>query len=95
MAARVRIECINKNPRNDPYHRILNVGGVRSDGKRWNLSEDQAIEGIRNGQWEFYVHAGGRTVNVVIARGPSGRDYLKTEDDDYTPDNLLSLPECP
>jgi hypothetical protein len=34
-------------------------------------------------------------VNVIIARGPSGREYLKTNADHYKPDNLLALPECP
>ena len=88
------IDCINKNPRYDPHHRITRVGGRNDDGTRWKLSEDEAIAGIRGGKWDFYVHAGGRVVNVVIARAASGRVYLKTVDDGYAPDNLLSLPEC-
>lgn len=94
MAQRVRIDCINKNPRNDPHHRITHVGGPNDNGTRWKLSEDDAIAGILAGKWEFYVHAGGRVVNVIIARAKSGRDYLKTADDGYTPDNLLNLPQC-
>jgi Protein of unknown function (DUF3892) len=38
--------------------------------------------------------AGGRTVAVIVAFH-SGRKYLKTEADGYSPDNLLALPECP
>lgn len=95
MAQRVRIDCINKNPRNDPHHRITHVGSPNDDGTRWKLSEGDAIAGIRAGKWEFYVHAGDRVVNVVIARAQSGRDYLKTVDDNYAPDNLLNLDECP
>ena len=94
MAQRVRIDCINKNPRYDIHHRITHVGGANANGTRWKLSEDDAIAGIRAGKWSFYVHVGNHTVDVVIARAQSGRDYLKTVDDAYTPDNLLSLPEC-
>jgi hypothetical protein len=95
MAALVRVECVNKNPRNDPYRHITHIGGINSDGTRWKLPEEDAIQGIRDDKWQFYVSVGGHTVNVVIARAPSGRDYLRTNADHYKPDNLLALPECP
>jgi hypothetical protein len=91
----VRIECINKADRYNPDRHITHIGGRNSDGTPWKLSEEDAIQGMRQGKWTFFVHAGGRTVNVVIARSAQGRDYLKTEADGYRPDNLLSLPECP
>jgi hypothetical protein len=93
MANAYRITCINKYPRQDPHRHITHIGGV--DGNRWKLSEQEAIDGIRQGKWTFYVHVGTHTVNVVIARSAAGHDYLKTEADGYRPDNLLSLPECP
>lgn len=95
MAARIRIECINKHPRQDPHKHIANVGGRNPDGSSWKLSEERAIEGMQAGKWEFYVHVGSHTVEVIIARSAAGNDYLKTEADGYRPDNLLSLPECP
>lgn len=45
-------------------------------------------------RYSFHVDSGGRTVNVVIAEH-DGHKYLKTEADDYSPDNLLSPSECP
>ena len=95
MATRVRIQCINKNPRNDPYRHITHVGGVNSDGKRWKLTEEEAIQGIKDDKWDFYVSEQGRTIDVIIAVSASGREYLKTKADGVRPDNLLSLPECP
>ena len=83
-----QIECVNKDPRQDPHKRIENVGG--SD---WKITEAEAIRNIENGE-RYYVSVEGRTVSVEIAEH-EGRKYLKTEEDGYSPDNLLSLPECP
>jgi Protein of unknown function (DUF3892) len=92
MATQIR--CINKNPRLDPHRRIEHVGGTNSDGRRWRLSGDEAIAGIKDGRYSFYVNAGGRRVTVIIAVH-QGHPYLKTEADGYAPNNLLHLPECP
>lgn len=95
MAIQVRVDCINKYPRNDPHRHITHVGGISPDGTKWKLTEEEAIQRIHDDNWQFYVSVGGHTVNVAVARGPSGRDYLKTNADYYQPDNLLALPECP
>ena len=41
-----------------------------------------------------YTFADGRRADVIVATR-NGHKYLKTEADYDTPDNLLSLPECP
>jgi hypothetical protein len=89
----LQIRCINKKPRYDPHQRIRWIGGVNDDGSRWKLSLDEAIIGIDERRWRFFVNAGGRIVWVEIA-SHADRRYLKTEADGYSPDNLLSLPEC-
>jgi hypothetical protein len=94
MAQRVRIECINKTPRQDPHLRIRNVGGQNGDGSHWKLSVDEAIAAIEGGRYSFNVSAGGRSVDVIVAVH-SGRKYLKTTADGLQPNNLLALPECP
>jgi hypothetical protein len=53
-----------------------------------------AIANVKRDSTSYYVSAGGRTVWVVVAKH-NGREYLKTQADGYSPDNLLSLPECP
>jgi len=96
MADLVRIDCVNKSDRPNPHERIRNVGGINPDGSRWKLSETQAIQGIRQGKWSFYVERPpGHRVRVVIATSPWGNEYLKTEADGEHPNNLLALPECP
>lgn len=90
-----QIRCINKTDRNSAHDRISNIGGVNADGGRWRLTLNEAITGIENGTWRFYVHAAGKSVWVVVAKSAAGNKYLKTENDGEQPNNLLSLPECP
>lgn len=94
MAQRVEIKCIKKSDRQNPYERIKEVGGINPNGTRWRLSEAAAIDGIEEGQWDFWTQGGGKATDVIIANH-NGRKYLKTKADTTTKDNLLSLPECP
>ena len=89
----LRITCIDKDDRYSPHERIQNVGGLNRDGTRWRLTLDEAIAGIEAGRYAFYVQAGDLSVNIKIAKHER-RKYLKTEADGYSPDNLLSLPDC-
>jgi hypothetical protein len=89
-----RVTCINKRGNHyDAHERISDIGGKNSDGSSWKMSEERAIKAIEDGTYEFYVSANSRTVNVIVSTH-NRRKYLKTEADGYSPDNLLSLPEC-
>jgi len=96
MAKNAQIRCINKSDRYNPHERILSVGGLNPDGKRWKQSQETTIREIETGEWQFYVERpAGDRVWVIIAISPYGHKYLKTEADGDQPNNLLSLPECP
>lgn len=95
MTIQVEILCINKTDRFNAYERIRSIGGKNPNGERWRLSLNDAIEGLENGKWSFFVSSAGRTVSVVVATSHTGNKYLKTIADGDQPDNLLSLPECP
>lgn len=94
MAQRVRISCITKSDRPNIHERILQIGGQNPNGTPWRLSLQQAVAGIQNGSWDFYVSVNGRTADAIVAVGPSGQNYLRTTADSQTQNNLLSLPEC-
>lgn len=89
----LQVDCIHKREHHNPHERILSIGGRLPDGRRWSMTEQQAIAAIRSRTHRFYVSVNGRTVDVVIAVH-NGREYLKTTADWYSPDNLLSLREC-
>jgi hypothetical protein len=63
---------------------------------RWSLPLSDAIQGVLDGEWAFYIYFGAHQeiVNVEVAKSPSGCLYLRTEIDRDTPDELLFLPEC-
>ena len=92
MASSARISCINKNPREDRHHSITHVGGYTD--RQWKITKEVAIAHIESGEWEFYTFENNHRRKVVVA-SRNGRKYLKTEADQDTPDNLLSLKECP
>ncbi len=95
MATSHEIKCINKSDRYNIHERILSIGGIKNDGTHWKLSLANAIKGIEDGEWTFYVNnINGRKVNVIIAKTVMGNKYLKTEADTTEKNNLLELPEC-
>jgi hypothetical protein len=95
MADQVQVSC-HKPDNADADRRIQGIGGVNPNGTRWYLSIDDAIKGIQDGKWDFYVDVQGRRVRVIIGKHTqTGRLYLTTEGDGFPPNNLLKLPVCP
>lgn len=90
-----QVLCINKSDRMNPHERITRIGGINDHGQRWRITQDEAIQGIESGRWQFHIRSSYRDVRVIVAVSQHGHKYIKTEADDYQPNNLLSLPECP
>jgi hypothetical protein len=89
-----QIGCIRKTVRGDPDRRIRTVGGVHPDGRRWELTLDQAIAEIDAGEAFYVERPAGDRVAVEVATSARGHRYVKTVADGDAPNNLLALPEC-
>jgi len=88
MAPR-QITCITKLPTHEDRHRrIQSVGG-----NGFYDSEDVAIANVKRDPEYYYVSEQGKSVWVKVQQHDR-RDYLKTQNDRFLPDNLLSLADC-
>lgn len=87
MMARLRVIWVTKNDSDQPHERIKYIGGAG-----WKYKEGDAIIDLEHGLHSFYVQVGNDAIDVIVATH-LGRKYLKTKDDELSPDILLSLPE--
>ncbi len=58
------------------------------------MTQKEAIDAIKTRRQTFFVNVRWNDVAVIVSESRFGNDYLKTENDDNDPNNLLSLPEC-
>ncbi|MEO7423979.1 MAG: DUF3892 domain-containing protein [Fibrobacteria bacterium] len=94
MPVTLQILCIRKTYRMGPHEKIQFIGGKNADGTAWSMTIESAIQGIREGKWDFHARIDGAAVPVIVAEH-FGAAYLKTKPDWTQKDNLPSLPECP
>ncbi len=85
----LQITCITKHPTHEDRHRRIQAVG----GSGFRHSEGEAIRNVEHDSSSYWVTEQGKSVWVIV-RQHDGRKYLKTQNDHFLPDNLLSLPEC-
>ncbi len=84
---RVQATFITRTDQEPPHERISHIGGPG-----WAFTHEQAIQGILNHQYSFFVHIDGRILDIIVA-SYNGNLYLKTPIDMDQPKHLLNLPE--
>jgi hypothetical protein len=89
--ADVQVECINKQPRDNPHEGLTHLGGKGGGGWKW--TRKQVIDSIRDKSNTFFTLVDGNRGNIGVVEGANG-PYLRTYADGKWNDNLLSLPEC-
>ena len=94
MPGRYQIRCVFRSELVNHDRRIRGIGGVNPDGAHWRISQDEVILAIEAGRWNFYVHAGGRDLPIVVAISKYGNKYIKSVGDTLQPNSLLALPKC-
>ena len=77
-----------------PYRSVAAVGGTMAEGARWLVSQADAVRGVEEGRWSFYVCGrGGRKISLVVGCAEDGTRYLKGPKDPVDPVTLLLLPK--
>jgi hypothetical protein len=84
-----QITCITKFPTHEDRHRRIQAVG----GSGFYDLEDDAIANVKRDPEYYYVSEQGKSVWVKVQQHDR-RDYLKTQNDSFLPDNLLSLADC-
>ena len=85
-----RITHIRMSAETGSAEHIVRVKGTNSNGN-WENSVSEVITYLKSG-YSFYVYAANRSINVTYQKSAAGNEYIKTEPDSTTKDNLLSLP---
>ncbi|MES2678576.1 MAG: DUF3892 domain-containing protein [Bacteroidota bacterium] len=93
MADQYEVLCISRSGSDLNHERITHIGGKNSEGGKWRITQEKAIDGILNNELEFYMAKNGKTIKIIVA-GPFGKKYLKSENDPDSPLDLLGLPDC-
>ncbi len=91
MAQRLEVDCIKQTDVNS--ERITGIGGPNYNGNRWTFSAQDAIKAIDSKTYEFYVRWRSSVTDIHVANGPNGQ-YLRTDRDSTTRNNLLDLRSC-
>lgn len=94
MAVLLKVKWVDLSDDPDPCQRIRHIGG--SSGKfQWQHTPAQAIEGIDQGQFVYYVEKDDCALKLQVGLAPNGGKYLKTEAGGGPLEILLNLPERP
>ena len=62
-------------------------------GYGWNHTKVTAVANVHRDPHAYYVSVNGRSVYVRVGKR-NGVAYLTTAPDNYSPNNLDSLPDC-
>lgn len=94
MATWYEVTCIVADPRGNPPTNLTHVGGGTPRGREWRLTIDEAIAGINEEKWQFFVSLGRTRHTLVVGTTKLGFKYLRSENDAQDMTILLTLPEC-
>ena len=83
--ATYQITCVTRE------HNSGTIIGIGSGHKRWTKAS--AIREIQSGATSFYTTAGGVKAAIVVQGSPPN-EYLRTDPDLTTKNNLENLPTC-
>lgn len=91
--AEFQVIGINKNGGSDPYSKISHYGVMTVEGKVLCTISDM-LHHIEVSNHDFFINGIEGKTYLVVRQSPTGRKYLRTQNDWDEPYELLSLPRC-
>lgn len=92
--ANYRVQCINKQPRNNTHEGITHLGGTAPDGSSWKDTRRNVVQFIESKTHTFYTLVNNKRADVFVVKENGKDPYLRTASDGYYNNNLLELVEC-
>lgn len=93
MPSRYDVTAVCKAEGRNSFETVTHLCGESYDGSEWQITMEDAVEGVRCGRFEFVVQSeDGKQHELRIAMSPYARYYLKADKDRGEPRTLLSLP---
>jgi hypothetical protein len=94
MRKRLEITCITKVKGHYRGERIIFVGGLFPNRKKFRFTQNEAIKAIEENKYDFFTKRDGKVLDVIISETIDEEKYLKSIVDWDHPFVLLNLPEC-
>lgn len=74
----------------DIYKKVKSISGqFLGEERSWELDQSRAIAGIEHNVMELFIVIDDEYHNLTIGISPDGRKFLKTAEDEGTPDKLI------
>jgi hypothetical protein len=81
MATKHEVTSISKTIAQNGEEMITHIGGNGSKKRSWKISQQEAISGIENNIWDFFIKKGSHNHKLIVAISSLGNKYLKIEND--------------
>ena len=89
MATKHEVTSISRTLAPNGLEMISHIGGNGNESRSWKISHQEAIAGIENHIWEFFVKQGSKTHNLIVCISPLGTKCLKIEEGITSPTFVL------
>ncbi len=93
MATKHEVTSISKTLAPNGLEMITHIGGNGNESRSWKISQQEAISGIENHIWEFFVKQGSKTRNLIVCICPLGTKYLKIEKEEIELEPISGINE--
>jgi len=94
MAILLKVQWVDKTGEAGPCQCVLNIGGSTRQ-LHWKHSQADAIRGIEQGEFAYYIETSKGMSSLGVGVRPDGQKYLKTRADREEPSHLVNLPPFP